>query len=143
MYDHIVTHVIESLLTDQEEPAVVDYSANPSLHVDTTGDEGYRPSAYLFTEDGEPSRNLDILDVPSPEGTTHVGIWWAQPGVYNHPGGGHETFYVFEGEAEFDLPDGTVHLAPGSVAHIPANTPTQMRVTKDLRKIAFVVRPNS
>ena len=122
---------------------MVDYSANPSLHVDTTGDEGYRLSEYLFTADGEPSKNMDILDLPSPEGTTHVGIWWAKPGVYDHPGGGHETFYVFEGEAEFDLPSGTVHLAPGSVAHIPANTPTQMRVTKELRKIAFVIRPAS
>lgn len=122
---------------------MVDYSTNVSMHVDTTGDEGYRSSTYLIAENGEPSKNLDILDIPSPEGTTHAGIWWAKPGTYNHPGGGHETFYVFEGEAEFDLPTGTVHLAPGSVAHIPANTPTQMRVSKELRKIAFVVRPAS
>jgi uncharacterized cupin superfamily protein len=118
-----------------------DLSRNTSKHVDTNGDEGYRPSAYLITEEGVVSKNLDILDIPNPEGLTHVGIWWAPVGVYNHPGGGHETFYVFEGEADFDLPTGTVHLAPGSVAHIPANTPTQMRVTKELRKIAFVIRP--
>lgn len=120
---------------------MADYTKNTSLHVDTSGDDGYRLSEYLITEEGVTSKNLDILDVPNPAGTTHAGIWWAPVGTYNHPGGGHETFYVFEGEAEFDLPTGTVHLAPGSVAHIPANTPTQMRVTKELRKIAFVVRP--
>jgi uncharacterized cupin superfamily protein len=110
-----------------------------SMHFTTSAHEGFHPSYLITEEDQRPSQTRPLFNIPNPAGNTTVGIWHAEPGTYHHPGGGHETFVVLEGEADFDLPTGTVRLVPGSVTHIPANTPTVMRVEKTLRKVAVVI----
>jgi uncharacterized cupin superfamily protein len=121
--------------------SVKDTVTTTSMYFDANEDEGLKPSRLVTEETGAASLSASLYDIPSPAGTAHAGIWFAEPGTYNHPGGGHETFVVLEGAAEFDLPTGTVTLGPGSVAHIPAATPTVMRVTETLRKVSVVIKP--
>ena len=114
-----------------------------AMHFVATENEDFATSRLVTEEDNRPSKTWQMYSIPTPPGTLRTGVWYAEPGTYNHPGGGHETFVVLDGEADFDLPTGTVLLVPGSVAHIPAGTPTVMRVRKTLRKVTVIVYPEA
>lgn len=69
-----------------------------------------------------------------------AGVWKAEPGAYRHPGSDSgETFIVVEGAAVIEIHGfGGFELRAGTLITIPPVTPSVMRVSETLVKLALI-----
>lgn len=105
---------------------------------DAFGEDGYIASRLVDADTSTPSSSLPLFGYQALEGDVRAGVWRAAPGLYRHPGGGAEVFVVIEGSATLHVDGDDYVLRPGTVAAIPADTPSEMHVTAELRKVSLV-----
>jgi quercetin dioxygenase-like cupin family protein len=90
-------------------------SANAVIRMPGQGKEvmlGGQPMAFLVT--GEDSRHASIFELTMPTGfSTGLHVHRVQ----------EETFYVLEGECEWQVGDKLVHATPGTFLFIPPGVP--------------------
>lgn len=91
---------------------------------------------------GAPSSGRVLREVDSRAGAVTLGVWRAEPGIYEHPGNlVGESFVVVEGDAVLALSDGSEYsLEPGTFVTIPDATPSSITVASTLVKVSLTVR---
>lgn len=106
-----------------------------SVIVNALSVTGLQPS--LKTLAGDASEGAKLFDTLA--SGVAINVWKAVPGTYQHGGSpAGETFVVLAGEAEISIAGGPgSKLSVGSVVSLPPNTPSEMKVTSLLQKVAI------
>ncbi len=126
--------------------AVIDgnYMGNAMLQpviisADKSADLEPSPIVADWILEGEPAARAKVLAMTQDK-TARIMSWDCTPGVFNwHYDEEDEVIYIISGEVFISTGDGREsRLGPGDVALFPAGSSCTWRVTKPVRKVAFL-----
>src|SRR5438552_9570674 len=104
----------------------------------TTADLNATPITRDCILDGKPETKSKKL-ARSHDGTSYVMVWDCTAGLFNWHYNKDETLVVISGEAFIANEKGEERrLGPGDIVFFPAGTSCTWRVTKYIRKVAFL-----